>query len=100
MRVLFGLLAFAVLGSAAMASSTEHDAPFFPERMRTAMQWGMNARQVQAREGRAPRALGPSQSGRTALAYTTSIGSNSCVEQRTFVFRRGRLEAIDVLSGC
>jgi hypothetical protein len=68
--------------------------------MRTAMQWGMNARQVQAREGRAPRALGPSQSGRTALAYTTSIGSNSCVEQRTFVFRRGRLEAIDVLSGC
>jgi hypothetical protein len=217
MRVLFGLLAFAVLTAAAPANQPEHDAPFFPERMRTAMEWvdrerhrqdpfllltfrefdapatvnrtrlrdhligydappsgfggvagpgdgatygfmvgkdtwtvvydavhrlayygegccafgygvlmrtttaappsvprrdlsrmrtvrgirlGMNARQVQAREGPAPRALGPSRSGRTALVYTTTLGPRNCVEQRTFVFGRGRLEAIDVLRGC
>jgi hypothetical protein len=45
--------------------------------------------------------LEPSQRGRTALAYTTTLaGPNNCVEQRTFVFGRGRLEAIDVLRGC
>ncbi len=61
---------------------------------------GMNARQVQAREGPAPRALGPSNGGRTALAYTTTLEPNNCMEQRTFVFGRGRLEAIDVLRAC
>ena len=61
---------------------------------------GMNARQVQAREGPASRVLGPSRRGRTALAYTTTLEPTNCAEQRTFVFRSGRLEAIDVLRGC
>ena len=72
--------------------------------MRTArgIRLGMTAREVQAREGPALRTLGPTRSGRTALAYTTPIGrgTSSCAEQRTFVFDRGRLEAIDVLRGC
>jgi hypothetical protein len=44
--------------------------------------------------------MGPSHGGRTALAYTTTLGPTNCIEQRTFVFGRGRLEAIDVLRGC
>jgi hypothetical protein len=63
------------------------------------VQLGMNASQVEAREGPALRTMGPAPNGRTALAYSTVLGAD-CVEQRTFVFARGRRDAIDVLQGC
>jgi hypothetical protein len=61
---------------------------------------GMTVAQVEVREGSAPRTLGPTVDGRAALAYWSSLDGKTCVEERTFVFRRDRLEAVHVVRGC
>jgi hypothetical protein len=60
---------------------------------------GMTVAQVERREGPAPRTMGPTRNGRTALAYWSPVGTQ-CVQERTFVFARDRLQAIHVIEGC
>lgn len=61
---------------------------------------GMTAAQVKALEGPAPRKLRPGRSGRTALAYWSTLDGKTCVEERTFVFAHDRLQAIHVVEAC
>jgi hypothetical protein len=61
---------------------------------------GMTTAQVKAREGPAPRKTRAARSGRTALAYWSSLDGKTCVEERTFVFAHDRLQAIHVVEGC
>ena len=69
--------------------------------MRTArgMRLGMTVAQVERREGPAPRTMGPTGKGRTALAYWSRVGKQ-CSQERTFVFVHDRLQAIHVVEGC
>jgi hypothetical protein len=60
---------------------------------------GMTVAQVERREGPAPRTMGPTGNGRTALAYWSRVGTQ-CSLERTFVFARDRLQAIHVIEGC
>jgi hypothetical protein len=61
---------------------------------------GMTAAQVMAREGPAPRKMDAAPGERTAFAYWTPVGGKTCVEERTFVFAHGRVQAIHVVEGC